>query len=85
MRFLFVGSHLCARASSTQTLAGLPLPTASSYIRPKGHYRYSYRGLSPHQFMPMPGVHKRQIAELPLAMAERLRESIAIPLAILGR
>ena len=57
MRFLFVGSHLCARASSRQTLAGLPLPSASSYIRPKGHYRYSYRGLSPHQFMPMPGVH----------------------------
>jgi hypothetical protein len=32
------------------------LPSASSYIEPKGHYRYSYRGLSPHQFMPMPGV-----------------------------
>jgi len=34
------------------------LPSASSYIGPKnGHYRYSYRGLSPHQFMPMSGVH----------------------------
>ena len=21
-------------------------------------YRYSYRGLAPHQFMPMPGIHK---------------------------
>ncbi|MGH8653673.1 MAG: hypothetical protein ACREYE_16560, partial [Gammaproteobacteria bacterium] len=40
-------------------LAGLPLPSASSYSRPqRGHYRYSYRGLSPHKFMPMPGVHK---------------------------
>ncbi|ADC61775.1 hypothetical protein Alvin_0829 [Allochromatium vinosum DSM 180] len=60
MRFLFVGSHLCAQASSGQTLAGLPLPSTSSYIRPlRGHLRYSYRGLSPHQFMPMPGVHKK--------------------------
>ena len=61
MRFLFVGSHLCTRASSRQTLAELPLPSASSYFffRPQGgHYRYSYRGLAPHQFMPMPGVHK---------------------------
>ena len=59
MRFLSVGSHLCARASSRQVLANLPLPSASSYICPHGgHYRYSYRGLAPHQFMPMPGVHK---------------------------
>jgi len=60
MRFLSVGSHLCARASSRQALAGLPLPSASSYIRPhRGHFRYSCRGLPPHQFMPMSGVHKR--------------------------
>jgi len=58
MRFLSVGSHLCARASFRHPLAGLPLPSASSYIRPQGRYRYSYRGLSPHQFMPMSGVHK---------------------------
>jgi hypothetical protein len=59
MRFLSVGSHLCARASFRHPLTGLPLPSASSYIRPqRGHHRYSYRGLSPHQFMPMPGVHK---------------------------
>ena len=58
MRFLSVGSHLCARASFRHPLAGLPLPSASSYIRPHGRYRYSYRGLSPHQFMPMSGVHK---------------------------
>ena len=56
MRFLSVGSHLCARASSRHPLAGLPLPSASSYIGPKGHLRYSYRGLAPHKFMPMSGV-----------------------------
>jgi len=37
MRFLFVGSHLCAQASSRHSLAGLPLPSASSYSRPEGH------------------------------------------------
>ena len=31
MRFLSVASHLCTRASSRQTLAGLPLPSASGY------------------------------------------------------
>jgi hypothetical protein len=31
MRFVFLGSHLCARASFRQALAGLPLPSASSY------------------------------------------------------
>ena len=58
MRFLFVGSHLCTPASFGHPLAGLPLPSASGYIGPKeGHFRYSHRGLSPHQFMPMSGVH----------------------------
>ena len=33
MRFLFVGSRLCARASSAQPLTGLHLPSASSYHR----------------------------------------------------
>jgi hypothetical protein len=54
MRFLFVGSHLCARASFRQALAGLPLPSASSYPDSIGS---SYRGLSPHKLMPMSGVH----------------------------
>jgi hypothetical protein len=58
MRFLFVGSHLCTRASFRPPLAKRPLPSASSCVCPKGHTRYSYRGLSPHQFMPMSGVHK---------------------------
>ncbi|MGR9107747.1 MAG: hypothetical protein ACU843_12520, partial [Gammaproteobacteria bacterium] len=57
--FLFVGSHFCAQASFRHPLAGLPLPSASSYycIMMK-QFRDSYRGLPPHQFMPMPGVHK---------------------------
>ena len=55
MRFLSVGSHLCAQASSRQSLAALPLPSASSCIAPEGTTRYSYRGLSPHKSTPMPG------------------------------
>ena len=31
MQFLFVGSHLCTRASFRQILADLPLPSASGY------------------------------------------------------
>ncbi len=58
MRFLSVSSHFCTRASFRQLLARPPLPSASSYICPEGHYRYSYRGLSPHKSMPMSGVHK---------------------------
>ena len=61
MRFLSVGSHLCARASFRPPLTRLPLPSASSCICPTiGHYRYSYRGPSPHKFMPMSGVHHDQ-------------------------
>jgi hypothetical protein len=58
MRFLFVSSHLCAQASFRPSLARPPLPSASSYFRPFGHYRYSYRGLPPLKSMPMSGVHK---------------------------
>ena len=51
-------ANLCAQASFRQFLTELPLPSASGYIGPKdGHFRYSHRGLSPHQFMPMSGVH----------------------------
>ena len=53
MRFLFVGSHLCLRASFRPALAGAPLPSASSCCC----FGSSYRGLSPHQLMPMSGVH----------------------------
>jgi len=71
MRFLSVGSHLCAQASSRHPLAGLPLPSASSYYPRRGH-RYSYRGLSPHQFTPMPGVHKTLQPMLVPRTAERV-------------
>jgi len=54
MRFLFVGSHLCTRASFRQILADLPLPSASGYPY---FMMSSHRGLSPHKLMPMSGVH----------------------------
>jgi hypothetical protein len=51
-------ANLCARASFRHPLAGLSLPSASGYCRPPcGYYRYSHRGLAPHQIMPMSGVH----------------------------
>jgi len=53
IRFLFVGSHLCARASFRPALAGSPLPSASSYR----YIGFSYTALSPHKLMPMSGVH----------------------------
>jgi len=59
MRFLFVSSQFCARASFRHLLADLPLPSASSYDRlMTNQFRSSYRGLAPHKFMPMLGVHK---------------------------
>lgn len=46
MRFLSVSSQLCARASFTQSLTGLHLPSASSYHHfNTKQWRYSYRGL----------------------------------------
>ena len=54
MQFVFLDSHLCARASFRQALADLPLPSASSYPESIGS---SYRGLPPHKLMPMSGVH----------------------------
>jgi hypothetical protein len=57
MRFLSVASHVCSRASFRHPLAGLPLPSASGFICPIGHSRDSHRGLPPHKFMPMSGVH----------------------------
>ena len=59
MTFLFVGSQFCAQASFPQSLTELQLPSASSYTRLNiKQARFSYRGLSPHKFMPMLGVHK---------------------------
>jgi len=59
MRFLSVGSYVCARASFRQHLAVMPLPSASSCHYLERQCRVSYRGLAPHQFMPMPGVHNK--------------------------
>ncbi len=66
-------ANLCARASFGQPLARPPWPLASPYVDPKGHFRYSDRGLSPHQFMPMPGVHNsmQRMALRAAADAER--------------
>jgi hypothetical protein len=55
MRFLFVGSHLCTRASFRQILTNLPLPSASGYAY---FMMSSHRGLPPHKLMPMSGVHR---------------------------
>jgi hypothetical protein len=50
MRFLSVGFR--------PLLAVRPLPSASSCFRiSSGHNRYFYRGLAPHKFMPISGVH----------------------------
>ena len=59
MRFLFVGSHLCAPASFGPGLAALPLPSASSYPPSPEGGQCSCRGLAPHKLTPMPGVHQR--------------------------
>lgn len=72
MRFLSVASHFCTRASFRHPLAGLPLPSASGFIWPKDHFRDSHRGLPPHKFMPMSGVHP-QFQPTPNGAAERDR------------
>jgi hypothetical protein len=57
MQFLSVGSHVCTPASFGQSLAVLPLPSASGYPCRMRQVGYSHRGLPPHQFMPMSGAH----------------------------
>jgi len=59
MRFLFVGPHVCLglpsdHSSRIRPCLWLVLLVASDY----GHPWFSYRGLSPHKFTPMPGVHE---------------------------
>ncbi len=67
MRFLSVGSHVCAPASFRPLLAEAPLPSARTFgsIDYHQHHRFSYRGLTPHKFTPMPGVHNRLNADAP--------------------
>src|SRR5450756_2323520 len=60
MRFLSVGPHFCHRASFRPILTDTPLPparTSGSIPHMSGHPWLSDRGLSPHKFTPMPGVH----------------------------
>jgi len=58
MQFLSVASHVCTPASSRQTLADLPLPSASGYHRLMTNpCRHSHRGLPPHYIAPMLGAH----------------------------
>jgi len=58
MPFLFVGSQLCTQASCRRCLATTPLPSASISVMSLNITGFTYRGLSPHKFTPMPGVHK---------------------------
>ena len=60
MKFLFVGSQVCRGASFRQFLAKPPLPLASRccFIPFMDEPRFLDRGLAPHQFTPMLGVHK---------------------------
>jgi len=61
MAFLFVGSQSCAPASFRRSVALPPLPSASTWatLLATG---FTYRGLAPHQFAPMLGVHQRMQA-----------------------
>jgi hypothetical protein len=82
MRFLSVDSQVCARASSGRVLAGAPLPSARGNAFHHRKVRNSHRGLSPHQFMPMSGVHRALEPTAasglrPLAVPSSLRSSAA--------
>ena len=57
MRFLFVDSPVCTRASFPRSLTVPQLPSASGDPFQHRKVRNSHRGLTPHQFMPMSGVH----------------------------
>jgi hypothetical protein len=59
MKFLCVGSQVCRWASFGRFLAKPPLPLASRCcsIPFMDELQFSDRGLAPHQFTPMLGVH----------------------------
>ena len=67
MRFLSVGSHVCAPASFGPPLAETLLPLVRTFgsIHYHERHRFSYKGLSPHKFTPMAGVHKSFERECP--------------------
>ena len=64
MLFLFVGSQLCTPASFGRFLAVPPpdqvrgklLPSANTCVNVLTLTGFTYRGLSPHKFTPVPGV-----------------------------
>jgi len=58
MLFLFVGSSFCTQASFGRSLAIPPLPLASTFANVFTLTGFKYRGLAPHKFTPVPGVHK---------------------------
>jgi hypothetical protein len=53
-------SHVCTPASFRPLLAETPLPSARTFVSIiiMNTLRFSYKGLSPHKFTPMTGVHK---------------------------
>ena len=70
MLFLFVGSQLCAQASFRHRLTAMPLSSASILVSIFTILTgFTYRGLSPHKFTPMPGVHNAlHLTAIPLAL-----------------
>jgi len=59
MLLLFVGSQFCSPASFPRSVALPQLPSARTCHTLSGRIRrFTYRGLEPHEFAPMLGVHK---------------------------
>src|ERR1035437_61418 len=72
MLFLFVVSSFCTQASFGRSLAIPPLPLASTFANDFTLTGFKYRGLSPHKFTPVPGVHNRMNRIASLAGHSRL-------------
>ena len=75
MKFLFVGSQVCRWASFRRFLTKPPLPLASRccFIPFLAEPRFFDRGLAPHQFTPMLGVHHELQRTALRAVAELVR------------
>ena len=58
---LACGSPYASLQSFRPRLAATPLPSANTYVNKSKDLLtgFTYRGLTPHKFTPMPGVHKR--------------------------
>jgi len=60
MTFLLVGSQLCTRASFRPFLTETPLPLANTFVNVLTTLTgFTYKGLPPHKFTPMPDVHNK--------------------------